>query len=322
MTEETRHRYEKLEDETRVRTNYLALDVRADQPIIVPPDDSYSRIQPVRDCSCGDIPPSEAYKEIPQAHPRPERIAQSMVWFASYSSAHSAKTYRPRCFASANGTCECQAFSHYLEHITRAHVERFQISSILIILHAISHSLHTHSPVPQFLPHPQSALQHLISAIEEHIEQVATSPISSGPSTAQMPSIHSTLLSSSVGESDKVPFPSHASSAGPGSDTTGAKLGFSFAFALAENEAISEAVETLGDIIETCKDLYGVASFIQQEEVELLGDVSSYLHTPVRTPTRSARHSFSAETLRSPSSSSMHDRPTSSRARELRQDLQ
>lgn len=74
----------------------------------------------------------------------------------------------------------------------------------------------------------------------------------------------------------------------------GSKLGLSFAFALAENEAISEAVQTLSDIVETCKDLYGVASFIQQDDLHHLGEnMSSFLHTPVRTPTRSARQSFS-----------------------------
>lgn len=155
--------------------------------------------------------------------------------------------------------------------------------------------------MPQFLPHPHAALEHLILAIEEHVETVATSPLGSGPGTSQqLPSIQSTLVSSSFGSSNKVPFPSF-SPPSPMRSSSG-KLGFSFAFALAENEAISEAVDTLSDIIETCKDLYGVASFIQQDEVDNMGDnVASYLHTPVRTPTRSARQSFS-DTQRSPAS--------------------
>lgn len=99
------------------------------------------------------------------------------------------------------------------------------------------------------------------------------------------------MLPASAHTQGQVPFPSRLKSLGL-DGLAGGKLGFSFAFALAENEAISEAVETLSDIVETCKDLYGVASFIQQDEVQHLGDFSSYLHTPVRTPTRSARQSF------------------------------
>lgn len=184
-----------------------------------------------------------------------------------------------------------------------------QISSILIILHAISHSLHTHSPVPQFLPHPYLALEHLIAAIEEHVESLAFSVTSSEASSSQVSSVQSTALSSSLSSSDGVPFPSLSQNPLPmsGQDR---KLGFSFAFALAENEAISEAVDTLGDIIETCKDLYGVASFIQQDEVHYLGDVSSYLHTPVRSPTRSARQSFSGSERPPPATKSAQDSQT------------
>ncbi|KAK9893742.1 hypothetical protein P389DRAFT_107891 [Cystobasidium minutum MCA 4210] len=164
------------------------------------------------------------------------------------------------------------------------------ISSILIVLHAISHSLHTYSPVPQFLPHPHAALDHLVAAIEEHVESFALSPLNNGSSSSHpFPSLQSTL----VGSSGETRLPS-LGTASPARKADG-KLGFSFAFALAENEAISEAVQTLSDIVETCRELYGVASFIQQDEVENFGEnvSSSYLHTPLRSPTRSSRPSFS-----------------------------
>lgn len=165
------------------------------------------------------------------------------------------------------------------------------ISSILIILHAISHSLHTHSPVPQFLPHPHLALEHLIAAIEGHIAGLSKATPSSDEDTEENSRANSTVPSMPEGGPETVSFSLPSQDCGPGLDS--GKLGFSFAFALAENEAITQAVEILSDIIETCKDLYGVASFIQQEEVQHLGDFSSYIHTPVRTPTRSARQSLS-----------------------------
>lgn len=173
----------------------------------------------------------------------------------------------------------------------------------MIVLHAISHSLHTHSPVPQFLPHPHAALEHLVTAIEDHLNTFATSPLSNGsPGSLPMSSIQSTLVASSLESYGNSSVPMD----GPALPVRkpGNKLGLSFAFALAENEAISEAVQTLSDIVETCKDLYGVASFIQQDDLHNLGEnMSSFLHTPVRTPTRSARQSFS-DSPRSPPPSS------------------
>lgn len=142
--------------------------------------------------------------------------------------------------------------------------------------------------MPQFLPHPHLALEHLIAAIEDHIADLAAASPDTERNITQsferQPEIQAASSASPAG----VPFPS-LSRTKHHSGSAMAKLGFSFAFALAENEAISEAVDTLSDIIETCKNLYGVASFIQQEEVDQLGDFSSYIHTPVRSPTQSAR---------------------------------
>ena len=73
-------------------------------------------------------------------------------------------------------------------------------------------------------------------------------------------------------------------------------MGFDFAYALAEYQAISQAVDLLENCNEVCAELFGKATFIEQEDMEhRLSLVRSFANTPVlaRTPTtRSARPSM------------------------------
>jgi len=68
------------------------------------------------------------------------------------------------------------------------------------------------------------------------------------------------------------------------------RLEFSFAFLLAEKEAFSEIVETLDDILEICKTLFGTASFIHADEAGLLSLTAAGYNTPA---VKSARLSMS-----------------------------
>lgn len=156
------------------------------------------------------------------------------------------------------------------------------VSSILLTLHAISHSLHTRSAIPQFLPQPRVFLEHLVTAIETHIEGTYSTHVT------PMTSPRATRYNSDARDSDRPvsaePIGSHREFAGTSEGTTavrssvafptlakssseaGHRVDFSFIYALAEIEAISEAVETIEEILDICRDLYGVATFIQAEE--------------------------------------------------------
>lgn len=173
-------------------------------------------------------------------------------------------------------------------------------------MHAISHSLHNHSSVPQFLPDPRNALDNLVSAVEEqvyttHAVQAAVEKSTQSPPSHIEPveagTSSSTTLIGSLAPSllpGKLAFPSSnsnstkkRSSIRRRASTTSerpSKLGFSFAFALAEHEAVSEIVAALEDTLETCRRLYGVASIIDQQDVP---HVSLYIRSGAGTPTRS-----------------------------------
>ena len=157
------------------------------------------------------------------------------------------------------------------------------VSSMLVTLYAISHSLHMRSPVPQFLPQPRHFLNRLVAAIEEHIEEAYARTSTYGalpltplaaPSSPETVEAFPNGLTEHPASSNASHSPFHATpcvstsyqTAGNQQGPEPIKLGFSLAFALAETEAISEAVEAMDRILAICKTLFGTASFIQAEE--------------------------------------------------------
>ena len=165
------------------------------------------------------------------------------------------------------------------------------VSTILLTLHAVSHSLHTRAPVPQFLPKPALAFNKLVLAIEDHIQRAnaATRPHSpkSGYFVQEEAAASSTTLLA-------VPVQAGGAGFSPAfhlQDETARlikrpevhnKLGFSFAFALAEQEALSKIVDSLEDVLLICRDLYGEATFIQADHAPVL-DLQNHLATPSRS---------------------------------------
>lgn len=180
------------------------------------------------------------------------------------------------------------------EHIPRKSVvevlpERTElVSSILITMHAISHSLHNHLSVPQLLPNPQAALEHLVTAMEEQIcTRQAVSLAIASPATAKKPltaEVGTSSATTLVGSVVKPPFPPKKRRSTHSTDIGAEKLGFRFAFALAENEAILEIIAALTDALNVCKELYGEASIIDQQDVQ---HVSLHVRSGAGTPTRS-----------------------------------
>lgn len=182
------------------------------------------------------------------------------------------------------------------------------VSSVLITLHAIAHSLHTHGAVLQYLPDPREALNALVEAVEQHIDaEGADCPI--GPDWGFSP-MHQRAKSAGLAsqstlagppnDTDKVPFPRARFDSVRSMDSVSSfgqrkKLGLSFAYALAENEAISEFVAALERAVDICRQLYGVASFIDQQEVP--GHMSMHVRRgDPGSPTRSeARVSMSGQ---------------------------
>lgn len=193
--------------------------------------------------------------------------------------------YRRLIAALEEGLNLLSALRAIREHIPRSMVaellaERTElVSSLLITMRAISHSLYQHVSTPQFLPDPNAALGHLIAAMKEQMcarhavslaihgspPAVAAEPIEAGTSPAT--TLVEALAPRSALNKPSCPMSKRRRSMLSTRSDPG-NLDFGFAFALAENEAISEIITALTAALDICKQLYGEASIIDQQDVQ------------------------------------------------------